>query len=533
MNIPEAIPHFQEADSFNFRESWQALVQAYRRDKKLVWGIAAATVALVSLYIVVWPPVYTGEVLLAASSPKDDQRDQFYSMWAVFRGDDLADDVQLFTSKPVLAEVVKRMHLTYDDVYHPPLSHAGYLWQQSWPGRGWRAVKNFIVPPTYGPYSPTPEQIDFARTVDDFQSGVSVQPVPETNIGRLVVRAPSPRVAEIANEIVKVYFEQRRERQAAEADASYKALEAVTEQARKDLLGLEQQMQRYYTQNDMLLMFEKDKIEVSQWLTAKATIQDLQSNVAANERELATINRRLSSAPAEILSSRTMQANPVAEGIKDKISQVELARKMALLHYRPDSPEVAEFDRQKAALESQLAAVPATTQAQSGIARNPEIDALLARKTQLEAGISGQRAAIAVRSGDARDLQSEVDQIPEKMKVSHDLGREHDALEKKYSVLRDKLMIAAVSAATVRSAPNPIRVVDPASAPAKPSWPKTKLLLLAALVFGLFVGLATALLLNVMQGWVNRSRVAKSPAAPPLYGVVGRDGEFARKLFRE
>jgi uncharacterized protein involved in exopolysaccharide biosynthesis len=232
-----------------------------------------------------------------------------------------------------------------------------------------------------------------------------------------------------------------------------------------------------------------------------------------------------------VLSSRTIASNPIAESIKDKLAQVALARKMALLHYRSDAPEIAEFDRQKAVLEQQVAAVPATTESQSGIARNPAYDTLLTRKKQLEAAINGQRAATRMRVGDAKDLQQQVDQIPEKMKISHDLGRAHDELEKKYSVLSDKLMVAEVSAATVRTAPSPIRVVDPASAPASPSWPRTKLLLLAALLAGLMVGLAVAVLRSAMQGWVSRSRLAKSPAAPPLYGVVAQDGDFARSLF--
>jgi capsular polysaccharide biosynthesis protein len=94
-------------------------------------------------------------------------------------------------------------------------------------------------------------------------------------------------------------------------------------------------------------------------------------------------------------------------------------------------------------------------------------------------------------------------------------------------------MVAEVSAATVRSAPSPIRVVDPASPPASPSWPKTKVLLLAALIAGLGFGLAVAVIRSAMQGWVSRSRIAKSPGSPPLYAVVGQDGEFARKLFKK
>jgi uncharacterized protein involved in exopolysaccharide biosynthesis len=531
MNMPEAIPHYREADTFDFKSSWAGLVSAYRSHRRLVWLTTFLTVGLVLLYVATFPKVYRAEVLLAASSPKDDQRDEFYSMWAVFRRDDLADEVQLFTSKPVLSEVAQRLKLTYDDVYHPPLSHLGYLWQESWPGRGWRATKEFFFPTVAGPYSPTPEQIDLARTVDAFKAGVGVEPIPETNIGRLVVRGPSPRVAEVANEIVQIYFKQRQERQSAEAQDAYKALAAVTEQARKDLLASEQLMQRYYTNNDMLLMFEKDKVDIAQMLTARATIQDLRSNLAANINELATVNRQLAGESRDVLSARTIQANPISQNLKERLAQVELARKMALLHYRPDSPEVRELERQAEVLKQQLQAAPQATEASSSVTRNPGYESLRTRKAQLEAGIAGQRAAIVSRSRDAAALRAIVDNIPEKMKVSHDLGREHQALEKKYTVLQDKLMIAAVSAATVSSVPNPIRIVEPATPPMKPSWPMTKLLLVAATIIGFAAGLGLALLLNMLQGWVSRPRLARMPGLPGIYGEVTQDRDFAKKLY--
>ncbi|MCH3755942.1 Wzz/FepE/Etk N-terminal domain-containing protein, partial [Campylobacter coli] len=101
---------------------------AVRTRKRLIAAVVLATLALVMVYIVVWPPVYSSSVTLVANSDDDRQREGFYGDWAVFRRNALKDEVVLFTSTSVVAQVMKDMHLGYDDVYHPPLRYATHLW---------------------------------------------------------------------------------------------------------------------------------------------------------------------------------------------------------------------------------------------------------------------------------------------------------------------------------------------------------------------------------------------------------------------
>lgn len=524
-------PHTADADSFDVRHAWHTAVMAVRTRRRLIGAVVLATLALVMVYIVVWPPVYSSTVTLVANSDDDRQREGFYGDWAVFRRNALKDEVVLFTSTSVVTQVMKDMNLGYDDVYHPPLRYATHLWTQSWPGRAWRGVKQAIFPPRHSPYAPTPQEVEIASSVDDFRTGISLTPVNNSNVGLLHVQAPSPRVAEIANAIAATYLEQRRARFAREATQAYGALEREAEKAHRDLLALEQQMQRYYTQNDMQLVFEKDKVQIGQYLAMQAQAADRRTAIAETQRQLAVVNGQLGREAREVVSGRVVQDNPIRAGLTQDLAKAQVDRENTALRYRPDSPEIRTLDERIAILRAQIAAQEARGVQQTSIVRNAAYDTLRGQKAQLEAKLAGDRAALDTQIADVAQMRAQVDTIPQKMKESHDLGRQHDALEKRYISLQDKLMVAAVSAATAQSAPSAIQVVEPAHPPGKPDAPNTKLLLLVGLGVGLFLGICLAILLDVLRGSVNRYRLANRPDGPPLYAIVGQDGPFARRLF--
>jgi uncharacterized protein involved in exopolysaccharide biosynthesis len=528
--LTEAVPHRPEADSFNFGKSWLSVKQACHSHKLLIASTCILTLAMLTLYLMLWPPIYSADITLVAESDKDTARSGFYQNWAVFRKDNLSDEVQMITAAPVLAEVVQKLQLGYDDVYHPFLSHAGHLWTESWPGRAYRKFKEALFPPKRGPYDPTPDEIKFGQILEDFKSGVRLDPVPDTTLGKLSVRGPSPRVAEIANTIVAVYLEQRRNHHIAEADDAYRALNAELQKSQAELTALEERMQQYYSQNGLLLQFEKDKIDIGHWEQLNAGISDLKSSIAGLEQNLTTVTAQLAKEPKDVVTAQMIQVNPLQDSMRDKLGQLELSRKQMLIHYKPGSPEIDELNTQIANINDQLAREPKSSVRQTTLALSSTYEALRVRKSQLETELAGQRASLAVRTETADKYRTMIDLIPEKMKVVHDFDREHGALEKKYTELRDKLMIAAVSRATAESAASPIQTVEAASPPASPSWPKTKLLLLLGAMLGTVGGIVSALLVDLIHGRVNRHKLAGGDW-DGVYAIVGRDHSFAAQLF--
>ena len=516
-------------DAFDVRKSWEGIKQACYGHKLLIAATCLLTVAVVVMYIVIWPPVYQGVVTVVADADEDMQRDEFYRTWNIFRKDHLPDEAYLMVSGPILEKVVDELGLTYDDVYHPFMSHVAYLWTESWVGKNYRRVKKWILRKPKSPYAPTEEEIEHARTIHDFQRGVVLDAVPETNVGNLIVRGPSPQVAQVADTLVETYLSERRMRHVREAEKAYNSLFPEVENARTELLAKEREMEQYYTENSILLTFEKDKVEIGQWLEMQASVVETESAVATIEESLQEIERQLKKESPEVTSSHVFQLNSIRESLVDRLTQVELSRNQALERFRPDSPEIEELNAQIQAIKDLLEKEEKMKEAQTSRVINEMYETLRQRKGLLESELKGARAGLDVRLEATRDLEDRVGDVPKKMKASRDLNRERDILEKKYILLQDKLMMAAASEATALSAPPSMRVVERATPPEKPVWPKTKLLLVLSVVIGLMAGVGLALLVDVLYARVSRRiRIA---GADPIYAIVGRDKEFVETLY--
>ena len=56
----------READSFDVVGSVRSLAEAVRHHKTLVAACVVVTLAITTLYVIVWPPVYQSEAMVAA-----------------------------------------------------------------------------------------------------------------------------------------------------------------------------------------------------------------------------------------------------------------------------------------------------------------------------------------------------------------------------------------------------------------------------------------------------------------------------------
>jgi uncharacterized protein involved in exopolysaccharide biosynthesis len=474
-------------------------------------------------------------VTVVAEQAQDSARDEFYGHWAVFRENDIPTEAELMTSKPVLARVVKELELTYDDVYHPFLRYAGYLWSESWVGKRYRRVKEWLFPPAESPYSPTEEEIEFARTLDDFSTGVGVQAAADANVGDLIVRGPSPRVAEIANKMIDVYLDERVERQMNEARRASEALGVEVAKATAELKEIEDRREEYYDDNSLLLEFEKDKVEISRWLELEASIVEEEASIASMERTIEELKANFAQEPETMVASRVMAENELLKSMRAHRFTLMTSLADALLRYKPDSDEVRELQELIAGVDAMIEQETDQVQQSETTVKSETFESTRQQIQALESTLAGTRAKHAVKQAAANALRERIDSIPEKMRMAHDLGRMQSVLEKKQMLLQEKQMMADVFVTAVRSTPPSIQVVSYATAPAKPVWPNKKLLLAIGGLLGLGMGVGLAVLLETIRGRVSTDRLSQTGASPGLYATIdmhGRRGWSGRERAR-
>ncbi|WP_124542938.1 GumC family protein [Piscinibacter terrae] len=528
MTIVEAIPHRPEADSFQIQGAIDNIKQAVVGHKWVVLTCMLLTVVFVAVFVTVWPPTFEAEVMVAADSEKDVQRQAFYQGWNIFRRDGLTDEATLMTGPPVLKEVIKRLDLKYDDIYHPFASHAVHLWMNSTVGRNYRAFKDWLFGKKKGPYVLSEQDLERAKLLADFQSGVAVRQVGEASIGLLIVKGSSPRVAEIANKIVEVYLEQRRDRFVAEATQAHASLLLEAEKTQKEIDELDKEVKQFRADSGAVLLFEKDRVQIGQWFVLRSAVTDLEAQIAENQSSLAMINKQLEGEGSKLSSDRLFRE----EAAKDRLTKLEMQLAAMKQTFKPEAPEVKDIEEQ---IRVSMAALGDAKQA--SVVRNSQrisdsYEVLRAKKLSLESQLAGAQSSLKVKKTELENMRSMLDTIPSKMQTNHELERRQLFLESKYAGLNEKLTVAAVSMATARSAPAAMRVVEPAALPEQPVWPKTKLMIIVALVAGLGVGVLAALVLELVFVRVNRHRLAQRGDEAGLFAVVEQDEKFVASLYR-
>lgn len=527
MQVQEAIAHQPEADSFQFEGALRSIRQAIRSYTWAVLATTVLTVSIVGAYIWIWPPTFQAEVMIAVDSDKDIQKTAFYQGWNIFRKDGLTDEATLLTGPAVLREVIKRLDLKYEDVYHPFGKYAIHLWTTSWVGRNYREFKNWILNRQANPNAPTPQQLELYKVISDMQSGVSVRQVGEASIGLLIVKGSNERVAEIANTIVDVYLEQRRERFITEARQAVASLSQEANLTQAELGQLDKEVKKFRAESGAVLLFEKDRGQINQWLALTSAVTDLEAVAAENEAALKVVDSQLAVEGAKLRSDRVFRE----DAHKDRLPKLELALAGARQSFQPTSREVLDLEEQIREAQAGIAENSQSVVVRSSAKISENYEVLRAKKLSIESVLAGARSALQVKRKEHERMRAVLDQIPQKMQINHELERRQGFLENKFAGLNAKLTVAAVSLATAQSAPPAMRVVEPASLPEQAIAPQTKLLLAAALVAGLVLGTMLALLLDSLAKKVTRHRLAAHEGGVASWGVVEQDDALLERLF--
>ncbi|MBK8959390.1 MAG: hypothetical protein IPM80_13375 [Proteobacteria bacterium] len=516
---PESIDYRREADSFEVRAAVNRVMDAVRKHRLLILLCCMFCLVLVWLYVKTFPPVFRAEVLVRAEADDDKAREMFYSQWNTFRKIELSSERELMTSSPVVRQVVTKLNLGYDDVYHSHLKQITYLWSKSAVGNAYRSVKRWIFPPTPAPFEPSPEEVQRSKTVKGFQDGAALEPVPDSHVGYLVVKGPSFRVAEMANALIDEYMNYRRQMYVDEAENAYRTLGEEVERAARERDRVMQARLEFENQNQLAMGFVKDKAIMTNWAELKSRIDDTEFKLKNLEASLKVVDAQLSQESPTVLKSDMMGRNPVRDEMEQTLFGLNKDLAAAGQIYQPGSPELRAVASQIADLERRLAREPRMLQSATDHELSERYESLRARRQQIVAELASTRAELERMRQTHADTIARLASLPALEKQYLVLERDQEIALIRLRELSEKLMQADVSRIAAKSAPSSLKVVDYASAPDKSSWPNVKLLSLVALLFGLAGGTGLALLAELLNNRATRSNLVQRPDLP-VYATI-------------
>lgn len=507
-----------EPDTFDVRSSLLSIANAARLNKTIVFATTAATLALVTAYILFWPPVYETTAMVMVERDADPARDTFYVGWNVFRKDDARTEIELMTSAPVLLEVIEKERLTYDDVYHPFLSHATYLWQKSWVGRQYRNCKEWLLgaPKT----TIDPKLLEKVRTAVDLRAGIRIEPIGESNAGRLTLKGPTDDVARVANRLLQVYMQRRVDRYYTEARRAYDILSAEMEAARRQLKAVEDRRLAFLESHGLMFDFQKETLDLSKLSEVEQNIQSAQVRIASLISTLQQLNAELARQPRTQPVSTTYEANAMRESTKMKRRELELLLVQLKEKYRQDSPEVTEVQRQIQNLDALIAASSERVEKALTEGVNPLVLQLLEKRVSLEAELAGAQSSLAVMQESRQRLRERLLSIPTMQAELRSIDRDLGLAQEKYQQVLARQTQAAVSLTTTQAAMPSMRVVEYAMPPLEKAQPKLKIIYPAAFAVGLTLGIVAALFKTYASGKLRRDQMVGGRGDAPYYGCL-------------
>lgn len=508
-----------DLDTFDAQGAFKRIKHTIYKHKFIIFLSCVVCLSLVWVYKGLFPPIYKAEVLVQAEIEDDKAREQFYSAWNTFRKTELSSEKVLMTSSPVIRKVVEELNLKYDDVYHTPLSHTLYLWENSTIGDYYRKIKQSIFPLEKSPFSQSLEDIEFSKTVKGFKDGAMLEPVPDTHVGYLVVKGPTYRVSEYANKLIDAYADYRRDSYAKEAETAFASLSKEVVRAEGERNIIMANKLSFEKKYDMAMGLAKDKAILENWARLDQTIQETNFKLNNLEAGILVITRQLSNESPYIHKADSEGRNPIRDQIRDSLFNLQKDLNSAQLVFQPGSPEIKNIKRRIADLQDSLPAEPKMIGSSTGNERSSHFETLRARKQEIETDLASTQAELKRMKVTQEKINARIAIIPELERQYLIIQRDQEIALIKVRSLREKLMQADISRITAQSAPPSLKVIEYASPPDKPYWPNTKLLFIVALILGFSGGTGLAILIETMDNRATQSNLLPRTDLP-IYAIV-------------
>jgi uncharacterized protein involved in exopolysaccharide biosynthesis len=506
-----------DADLFDFGSLLRVVQGAVIHHRWIVLGTCALMLFAATVYVVVWPPVYRAEAQIVAERDLDPSRDVFYANWQVFRKADARDEVVLFTSGPVLREVIERNDLTYAQVHHSFFSHASYLWQESWLGGRYSALKDWISP---NPNAPTEEQKDRGRTLGGLQSAIQIKTEQDSHIANVIVRGPNAQVADLANSVIDTYLEYRASQFTEEARTAFEVLSAEVDRAQGELDDVVARREAFAAENGLLVEIQKQLQDVQELSLVEKNVANLEAQISALGASITEVESQLRAEPPEKVLASVRELNPVRENAKLRRLTVQTQLIGLRSRYREDSPEVRDALSEIEKLDALIASEPEQIDRSVTAGVNENYATLTASRNQLRSQLEGARASLGATQRTESGLRDRLEMVPPVLEAKKNLDREYGVASAKLERLQLRRMEADVSLSATGAAPASVRVVDYATPPMSKAWPKLKYFYPAALIFGLGLGVVAAVLRSLTAGRFLRSHLDRGRIAGPIYATI-------------
>jgi uncharacterized protein involved in exopolysaccharide biosynthesis/Mrp family chromosome partitioning ATPase len=336
--------------------------------------------------------------------------------------------------------------------------------------------------------------------IETVMANLGFEVLKKSNIIALSYEARDPELAQaVLARLIMLYMDKHIN--VHRTPGSFEFFANQTNDLRGQLTQYEKELMDLKNQTGIASLQEQRRIILERMGSLKKNAEAAEAAAAASRAKVQAMKRELSGLPETIETSKTTgHANPGADGMRERLYELELKEQDLLSRYREDSIPVQEVRRQIAEARG-LLDKEERTRTQVTRALNEAHQQVKLALLSEEATLNSLQAKAQALKDQLSAAQGELTAINYSEVRIAQLEREMDIEEKSYRKYTDNLEQARIDNALEMQKISNISVVQPATLPIKHVRPRKKL----NLALGFFLGIMGGLGLAFVSEYVDHS----------------------------
>lgn len=361
---------------------------------------------------------------------------------------------------------------------------------------------------------------------DVLRQGLSLRPLPGTNIVQLTYEAADPKfAAAVINSLMATYIDKNIENNRLEARAAREFIETELPRSQAAVNAAAEQLRLFRVRNEVVNLEQEAEATVDLLQAVENEMRGFQSALAANSAQISTLESQLdlSSQEAQELSKLT-SAQSVQEALTD-LAEVQAQLAVQGANYTENHPIVANLRRQEAALLTLL-----NSRVEGVIDRAYSDNVSDYEFSPIESGITNNllQARVEQQSLEQRvqDLEDTREQylrwsevLPTLEKEELEIRNDLSSAQQEYDLLSGRLQeVKLAENQTIGTA----QIQEIATIPTMAIDNRNKQikLIIAGTGAGVLLGVATAFVLDLLDKSVKTAKDAEALLGYTLLGLI-------------
>jgi polysaccharide biosynthesis transport protein len=338
--------------------------------------------------------------------------------------------------------------------------------------------------------------------------------------------------AAVVNKVIEVFLKTNVQSNRAEAVSARKFVEQQLPKTEEAVRQADSAVRRFKEENSLISLEEEAQQAVRLIGDLEGQITQARSLLADANEQSRELQRRMGLDPQQAVLFASVSQAPAVQEAFVELQKVQSQLAIEQTRYRAGHPTIVTLQRREAALNAlvkqRVVQVAGNQAISAGELQVGELQqGLIANFVTAESQRQGLAQRVALLTSSQQQYRRRASQLPRLEQTQRELARKLEAAQTTYGTLLSRLQ--AIQLAENQTIGN-ARILSSALVPTQPVGPMKSVIVLIGGVAGMFLAVATAFALDLVDRSVKTVKEARELFGYTLLGMIpafGRDGKTA------